>query len=55
MDRETVRDLLVQLRDTIRDEREHAKALDLTAMMADVKRKEALLRALECGPSPSPR
>jgi flagellar biosynthesis/type III secretory pathway chaperone len=46
MERETVRDLLVQLRDTIRDEREHAKALDLTAMLADVKRKETLLRAL---------
>jgi flagellar biosynthesis/type III secretory pathway chaperone len=46
MDRETIRDLLLQLRDTIRDEREHAKTLDLAAMMADVKRKEALLRAL---------
>lgn len=46
MDRETVKDLLLQLRDTIRDEREHAKALDLAAMMLDVKRKEALLRSL---------
>jgi len=46
MDRETVRNLLIQLRDTIRDEREHAKALDIAAMMADVKRKEALVRAL---------
>lgn len=46
MDRETVRELLVQLRDTIRAEREHAKALDLSAMIADVKRKEALIRML---------
>ncbi|WP_028317379.1 hypothetical protein [Desulfobulbus elongatus] len=46
MDRTTVHDLLMQLRETIRDEREHAKALDLAAMMADVKRKEALIRAL---------
>lgn len=46
MDRETVRTLLEQLRNTIRDEREHAKSLDITAMMADVKRKEVLIRAL---------
>jgi flagellar biosynthesis/type III secretory pathway chaperone len=46
MDRATVRTLLEQLRSTIQDEREHAKALDLAAMMADVKRKEVLLRAL---------
>ena len=46
MDRETVRDLLLQLRDTIRAEREHAKALDMTAMMADIKRKEVLIQAL---------
>lgn len=46
MDRETVRDLLTQLRDAIRDEREHAKALDMEAMLADVRRKEALISAL---------
>jgi len=46
MDREAVRSLLTQLRDTIREEREHAKALDINAMMADIKRKEGLLRAL---------
>lgn len=46
MDREKVRELLLQLRDTIRDEREHAKALDVAAMMADVKRKEAIIRLL---------
>ncbi len=46
MDRETIRGLLIQLRDTISDEREHAKALDMEAMVADVKRKEILLRAL---------
>jgi len=46
MDRETVRDLLVQLRDTIQAEREHAKALDLPAMMDDVRRKETLIKVL---------
>jgi flagellar biosynthesis/type III secretory pathway chaperone len=46
MERETVRELLFQLRDTIQAEREHAKALDLPAMMADVQRKEALLNVL---------
>ena len=46
MEREAVRSLLTQLRDTIREEREHAKALDIAAMMADIKRKEGLLRAL---------
>lgn len=46
MDRETVRNLLEQLRTTIQDEREHAKSLDLAAMMADVKRKEAIIGAL---------
>ncbi|MDY0389347.1 flagellar protein FlgN [Desulfobulbus oligotrophicus] len=46
MERETVRMLLTQLRDTIRQEREHAKALDINAMLADVKRKEGLLHAL---------
>lgn len=46
MDRETVRTLLEQLRTTICDEREHAKSLDIAAMMADVKRKEVLIRAL---------
>ncbi len=47
MDRETVRDLLCQLRDTIRDEREHAKVLDLEAMTADVIRKETLINQLK--------
>ncbi|MDD2465905.1 MAG: flagellar export chaperone FlgN [Desulfobulbus sp.] len=46
MDRETVQELLVQLRDTIQAEREHAKALDLVAMMADVRRKETLIKVL---------
>lgn len=46
MERETVRELLIQLRDTIQAEREHAKALDLVAMMADVRRKEALIKVL---------
>lgn len=46
MDRETVRALLLQLRETIRAEREHAKVLDMTAMMADIRRKEAILQAL---------
>jgi len=46
MDRATVHTVLIQLRDTIRDEREHAKTLDIEAMMADVERKEILLRML---------
>jgi hypothetical protein len=46
MDRDTVRDLLLQLRDTIRAEREHAKALDMNAMLADIKRKESIIQAL---------
>ncbi|MCL1980701.1 MAG: flagellar protein FlgN [Proteobacteria bacterium] len=46
MDRATAHNLLVQLRETIRDEREHAKALDIDAMMTDVQRKETLIRAL---------
>ena len=46
MDRELVHELLIQLRDTIRAEREHAKALDMEAMMADIKRKEAIILAL---------
>lgn len=46
MDRATARELLIQLRDCIRAEREYAKALDMEAMMAVVKRKEVLIRAL---------
>ena len=46
MDRAEIRELLIQLRDTIRDEREHAKSLDLEAMMADVRKKEALISVL---------
>jgi len=46
MERETVRELLIQLRDTIAAEREYAKALDLPAMMAAVRRKETLIKAL---------
>jgi flagellar biosynthesis/type III secretory pathway chaperone len=46
MERETVRELLVQLRETIEAEREHAKALDLPAMMADVRRKDTLIQLL---------
>ncbi|ADW18397.1 hypothetical protein Despr_2253 [Desulfobulbus propionicus DSM 2032] len=46
MERETVRALLVQLRETIQAEREHAKMLDLASMMADIRRKEAIILAL---------
>ncbi len=46
MDRDTVRELLFQLRDTIRAERDHAKALDMAAMLVDIKRKEAIMQAL---------
>jgi flagellar biosynthesis/type III secretory pathway chaperone len=47
VERATVHNLLAQLREIIRDEREHAKVLDLGAMMADIKRKETLIRALD--------
>ncbi len=46
MQRENVRDLLVQLRDVIRIEREHARELNLEAMAEDVKKKEALIQIL---------
>lgn len=46
MERETARGLLVELRDTIRAEREHATALNMEGMLADVQRKEELLRQL---------
>ena len=46
MERNQVRSLLVELRDTIRAEREHAKALDMAAMLADVQRKETIVRQL---------
>nr|WP_321468841.1 flagellar protein FlgN [uncultured Desulfobulbus sp.] len=46
MERETVRELLIQLRDTIQLEREHAKTLDLSAMLDDIRRKETLIKVL---------
>jgi len=46
MDRENIRELLIQLRDTIQAEREHAKTLDLAAMMEDVRRKDSLIKIL---------
>jgi flagellar biosynthesis/type III secretory pathway chaperone len=46
MNRETVRNLLIELRDVILQEREHAKELDIQAMIKDVSRKEALIDAL---------
>ncbi|WP_028585501.1 flagellar protein FlgN [Desulfogranum mediterraneum] len=47
MTRETVRELLTQLRDTIRNEREHARQLDLQAMANDMAQKEALIQTLQ--------
>jgi flagellar biosynthesis/type III secretory pathway chaperone len=46
MDRENVRALLLQLRETIQAEREFAKALDMPAMMETVRRKETLIQLL---------
>lgn len=46
MDRANVRELLMQLRETIQTEREQAKALDMPAMMATVRRKETLIQLL---------
>ncbi len=47
MEREQIRDLLTQLRDTIRLERDHARKLEMDAMLADVQKKDALIRALQ--------
>lgn len=46
MTRENIRELLIQLRDIIVAEREHAKELDLQAMARDMERKESLLQIL---------
>lgn len=46
MTRETVQELLIQLRETIIREREHAKQLDIKAMTEDMAQKEALIQAL---------
>jgi len=46
MTRESVQDLLQQLRATILSEREHAKALDLAGMAKDREQKEALLQVI---------
>lgn len=47
MTRETVRELLMQLRETIYNEREHAKQLDMQAMANDMAQKEAILQTLQ--------
>ncbi len=46
MTRDAVRELMVELRDLLLLERQHAKELDIRAMAEDMKRKEALLQAL---------
>ena len=46
MDRENVRALLLQLRETIQAEREYAKSLDMPAMLETVRRKETLIQLL---------
>jgi flagellar biosynthesis/type III secretory pathway chaperone len=46
MDRVAVQKLLRQLLSTILSEREHAKALDLTAMAEDMQQKETLLQTI---------
>ncbi|WP_456388250.1 flagellar protein FlgN [Desulfolithobacter sp.] len=47
MTRETVRQHLIRLRDLIREEREHAKNMDLEAMARLRKEKEALIQVLD--------
>ncbi|WP_028579341.1 flagellar protein FlgN [Desulfogranum japonicum] len=54
MKRDSVRDLLQQLLDTIRDEREHAKQLNIQAMLDDVAKKESLLATLNAIPQLDP-
>ncbi len=46
MTRDAVRDLMIELRDLLLQERQHARELDIQAMAEDMKRKEALLRKL---------
>ena len=47
MNRESVRELLMQLRETIYNEREHAKQLDMQAMANDMAQKEMILQTLQ--------
>lgn len=54
MTRKTVQELLLQLRETIRNEREHAKQLDMQAMANDMAQKEAILRTLQVVPELHP-
>jgi flagellar biosynthesis/type III secretory pathway chaperone len=46
MTRETIQDLLKQLKDAILREREHARQIDLYAMTMDMQEKEALIQLL---------
>ncbi len=46
MTRDAVRALMIELRDLLLLERQHAKELDMEAMAEDMKRKEVLLQAL---------
>ncbi|HFQ90378.1 MAG TPA: flagellar protein FlgN [Desulfobulbus sp.] len=46
MTRDDVRELMIELRDLLLQERQHARELDIRAMAEDTKRKEALLQAL---------
>ncbi len=46
MTRENVRELLVQLREVIRSEREYAKKLNMQAMQEAMQLKEELIQAL---------
>ncbi len=46
MTRDKVRELLRRLHGVIIAEREHAKALDLEAMAADIREKEAIIQLL---------
>jgi flagellar biosynthesis/type III secretory pathway chaperone len=46
MQQQDIRELLIRLRDTILAEREHARQLDLQAMMADTREKEHIIGIL---------
>ncbi|MFP7756428.1 flagellar protein FlgN [Thermodesulfobacteriota bacterium B35] len=46
MTRDDVRKLMIELRDLLLLERQHAKELDIRAMAEDMQRKEALLQML---------
>ncbi len=46
MTQQEIHQNLLRLREVIREEREHAKQLDMRSMAADIQKKESLIQAL---------